>query len=65
MKAVKQDINVILSPGFQRGKVVDDMIALGVRGFIAKPYTMTDLINSISAVIEDDIIAKQIELAAV
>ncbi len=43
MKKIRPDVRVLLASGFRLDTRVDEALALGVNGFIQKPYSITDL----------------------
>jgi signal transduction histidine kinase len=45
MKAIDPEINVVLTSGFRHDDRVDDLMAMGVKVFVQKPYTFDSLIE--------------------
>lgn len=52
LKELKGDVKVILSSGFQQDSRVKDILALGVNGFLQKPYTFSKLSQAIYKILE-------------
>lgn len=53
MKDINPDVRVLLASGFRKDERVDEVMALGVSGFIQKPYTMEQLLKALWNVIHD------------
>ncbi len=51
MKKIDPDVKVLLASGFKWDERVEDVLSLGVKGFIQKPYTIEKLSEAISLVI--------------
>ncbi len=54
MKKICPDVKVILASGFSRDADIEELRKYGLRGFLRKPYTTTDLSKAIVAAREDD-----------
>jgi two-component system, cell cycle sensor histidine kinase and response regulator CckA len=50
MKSIEPSVRVIISSGFSADNTASGLIAEGVKGFIRKPYKLSDLQESITAV---------------
>ena len=53
MKAIDPSVPILLSSGFRHDERVEQAMALGVDGFLQKPYTPEELIRSIFALTGD------------
>jgi PAS domain S-box-containing protein len=53
LRAIRQDIKVILCTGYDRNHAVQDLLNQGVAGFIQKPYDLDELALVCSAVMKD------------
>ncbi len=51
MKKINPDVKVLLVSGFRKDSRVEDILSLGVKDFLQKPYTMTSLALAIQKVI--------------
>ncbi len=51
MKKINPDLKVLLSSGFKQDERVEEVLQLGVQGFVQKPYTMETLSKAIHKVI--------------
>lgn len=49
LEAIDAQVKVILSTGFGRDDVVEDVLEMGVVGFLEKPYRQADLAHAIQA----------------
>ena len=47
MKQINPDLKVLLVSGFAKDKRIDDVLKLGVNGFIKKPYSMVTLAQEV------------------
>ncbi|MCP4213279.1 MAG: AAA family ATPase [bacterium] len=54
MKKLDPGIKVLLTSGFREDERVEEVLALGVNGFIEKPYTFTQLSKAVHEVLEDE-----------
>jgi len=52
LKKINPDIKVILASGFRQDDRVNDVLKLGIRAFLQKPYTMKKLAETIANVIK-------------
>lgn len=48
LKEINEDVKVVLSSGFKRDERVNEIMQMGVKGFIQKPYTI-DVLSRIVA----------------
>ena len=53
LKAIRPDVKVILSSGFNEAEVVRRFAGAGLSGFIQKPYTSSRLIDKIKRTLEN------------
>lgn len=51
MKKIKSDVKVLLNSGFRKDKRVEEILQLGIKHFIEKPYTFDALAKAIHAAI--------------
>ncbi len=54
MKAIQQDVKVLLASGYSAGGMVNDLLAEGVRGFIQKPFSRAALSSKVAACLEPE-----------
>ena len=54
LKKINHEIKVLLASGFTRDRRVEEVITLGVKDFIQKPYTIFELSDVISKIISGD-----------
>jgi len=54
LKAIRSDLKVILSSGFNEVEVVQRFMGKGLAGFIQKPYTSGALITTVKKVLEEE-----------
>ena len=52
LKEISQDIKVIISSGFRKDERVDEMVELGISGFLQKPYTVNQMKDEISKILD-------------
>ena len=52
MQKINPEVKVLLASGFRKDNRVDEIIRLGVKDFLQKPYTITSLASAIKKVIE-------------
>jgi CheY-like chemotaxis protein len=52
LKAIDPGVNVVLSSGFAEQNKIGAMLAQGLRGFMAKPYTREKLLEQVRSTIE-------------
>jgi len=48
MKQINADVRVLLSSGFTQNQATQDLIANGARGFISKPFRITELSQAVA-----------------
>lgn len=53
LAAIRPDVKVLLSSGFSQDPRIEEVRALGVRGFIQKPYTMADLSKEVYRILHE------------
>jgi DNA-binding response OmpR family regulator len=53
LKEMDGDVKVVMTSGFTRDKRVEDVLKLGARDFIQKPYTIFSLAEKIYKVINE------------
>ena len=51
MKKIKPDVKVLLNSGFRKDKQVKEVLKLGIKHFIEKPYTFEALAKAVHAAI--------------
>lgn len=51
MKNIRPKVKVLLSSGFRQDSRVEETISLGVKGFIQKPYSMSELSKKVDEII--------------
>jgi signal transduction histidine kinase len=51
LRRIRQDVKVILSSGYNEAEVVERFSGRGLAGFVQKPYTAAELINTVSTVL--------------
>jgi len=54
MREMRNDIKVLLSSGFRQDNRVNEIINMGVKGFVQKPYTFSKLSEHIFNVMDDN-----------
>jgi CheY-like chemotaxis protein len=47
LKKINADIKVIITSGFKSDERIDELLQSGASGFIAKPFTFTELITTV------------------
>lgn len=52
MQKINPDVKVLLASGFRKDNRVDEILALGAKDFLHKPYTITGLASAIKKVID-------------
>lgn len=52
LRALNPNINVVLSSGFAEQTKLGQMLALGLRGFIPKPYTLEKLVQQVRSALD-------------
>jgi YesN/AraC family two-component response regulator len=52
MQKINPEVKVLLASGFRKDNRVEEIIRLGVKDFLQKPYTITSLASAIKKVIE-------------
>jgi CheY-like chemotaxis protein len=52
LRALNPDISVVLSSGFAEQSKLGSMLALGLRGFIPKPYTCQKLLDQVRSILD-------------
>jgi two-component system cell cycle sensor histidine kinase/response regulator CckA len=53
MKAINPELKVLLASGFRQDDRVEEVIKLGVNGFIQKPYTLKGLARAMFDILDD------------
>ena len=53
MSKIKPDVNVLLNSGFSKDKQVVELLNLGVKHFIEKPYSLENLTKAINNAINN------------
>ncbi|MCB2184283.1 MAG: PAS domain S-box protein [Desulfobulbaceae bacterium] len=53
IKKINPDAKVLLSSGFRHDERVDDVMQLGVNGFLQKPYTMENLTKTMKEILAE------------
>jgi len=53
LKAVKNDVKVLLTSGFRNDEKIQEGMELGINGFIQKPFTLTRLSEAVFKIIEN------------
>jgi PAS domain S-box-containing protein len=53
MRGINPDVRVIFSSGHTANSEVDQLLAAGARGFVAKPYRPTELVQQIRQVLDE------------
>lgn len=56
MREIDPGVRVLLSSGFRQDERVEKALALGIRGFIQKPYSLRKLAEAMYAVVTDETI---------
>ncbi|OHD21367.1 MAG: hypothetical protein A2Y34_13250 [Spirochaetes bacterium GWC1_27_15] len=51
MKKIKPNVKILLTSGFKNEERINDIINIGAKGFIQKPFSMTDLSKTVSEII--------------
>ena len=54
LRQVAPEVKVLLSSGFRQDERVEEVLRLGIRGFVQKPYALRELAAAIHQVIEAD-----------
>jgi CheY-like chemotaxis protein len=52
LKKINPDIKVLFSTGYSQNEKVNEIIALGVSGFIQKPYQVNDLLSKVREILD-------------
>jgi YesN/AraC family two-component response regulator len=52
MKKINPEVKVLLASGFRKDERVEEVLTLGVKDFLQKPYTLAGLAEAIKKVIE-------------
>lgn len=52
LKKINPAVKVLLSSGFRQDNRVDEILAVGAKGFIQKPYSLSDLSKAIRQVLD-------------
>lgn len=52
MKKIDPQVKVLLTSGFRKDERVEEVLALGVKGFLQKPYTMVELTRGLKEAID-------------
>ncbi len=52
MKAINPEVKVLLASGFRKDERVEEILGLGVKAFLQKPYTVTTLAQAMKKVID-------------
>ena len=52
LRALNPNVNVVLSSGFAEQSKISNMLALGLRGFIPKPYTREKMLEQIRSALD-------------
>ena len=52
LKQIDPDVRVLFSTGYSQNEKVNEILALGVRGFIQKPYQVRDLLSKVREVLD-------------
>jgi DNA-binding NtrC family response regulator len=53
MRDIKPDVNVLLNSGFEVDDAVEELLKLGVKHFIEKPYTFQALSSAIDKALDE------------
>ncbi len=53
LKAIEPSVRVLVSSGFRNDSRIDDVLALGARAFLQKPYTMEQLSKVLAEILSD------------
>jgi len=51
MKSINPDVKVLLSSGYCRNRLIEELIEMGCNGFVQKPFTLKELENRINAIL--------------
>jgi two-component system cell cycle sensor histidine kinase/response regulator CckA len=54
LKQIDPDVRVLFSTGYSQNEKVNEIMALGVRGFIQKPYQVRDLLAKVRDVLDGE-----------
>lgn len=54
MKKIDPNVNVLLASGFRQDERTEEILKMGVKGFIQKPYTITSLSKAVYEVLNAD-----------
>lgn len=54
LRQIEPQVKVLLSSGFRQDERVEEVLGLGIRGFVQKPYALQELAAAIHQVIEAD-----------
>jgi DNA-binding NtrC family response regulator len=49
---INPKVKVIISSGFDHGGPVDELLKMGAKGFIQKPYKLAQMLNSIRSILD-------------
>ena len=52
MKKINPDVKVLLASGFRKDDRVEEILGLGVKDFLQKPYTLASLAKVMKKVID-------------
>jgi DNA-binding NtrC family response regulator len=53
LKSIEPSVRVLVSSGFRNDSRIDDVLALGARAFLQKPYTMEQLSRVLADILSD------------
>ena len=53
LKAINPEIKAVISSGYQMDETDTDLVELGIKGFIDKPYTIDKLATSLNKVLNN------------
>jgi len=51
IRAVRPDIKILLTSGFNKSEVKEELVKDGVQAYLAKPFNLTDFLNTVEAVL--------------
>lgn len=51
LRYIRDDVKVIMSSGYNESEIVERFSGRGIVGFVQKPYTAADLVNTVGAVL--------------
>lgn len=54
LKSIDADVKVLLTSGFQQDERVQEILELGVKGFVQKPYRLQSLGDAVGAIIKGE-----------